>query len=92
MTPGKGGDVPNRPEHDFKWHSLKEGARIDFCRGTVSDDPGNDTLARIVSRIPVLLANYRISHTKVNRGNILEVILGISYAAKTGGRYLTGGT
>ena len=86
ITPGKGGDLPNRPEHDFKWHSLQEGARIDFCRGTVSDDPGNGPLARIVSRIPVLLADYGISHTNINNlGNMLDAILGISYAAKTGG-------
>ena len=91
-TPGTGGDLPNRVKHEFGWHSLQKGARIDFRRGTIREDPGNFVLAEIASHLPVLATDPRLSDTDKNRGNMMECILGISYAAKTDGLFMPEGT
>ena len=91
-TSGTGGELPGRPKHEFEHNSLQHGARIDFNRGTCAEDPGNHILAGIALHLPELLKDWRVSHTEIFRGNMMEGILGISYAAKTNGVYLPEGT
>ena len=40
-TAGQGGCMPRRLEHDFQWHCLEDGARIDMYRGGIEHDRGN---------------------------------------------------
>ena len=45
-------------------------------------------MAGIALHLPELLKDWRVSHTEINRGNMMECILGISYAAKTNSAFL----
>ena len=71
-TSGTGGELPGRPKHEFEHNSLQHGARIDFNRGTCAEDPGNHILAGIALHLPELLKDWRVSHTEINRGNMME--------------------
>ena len=72
ITSGTGGELPGRPKHEFEHNSLQHGARIDFNRSTCAEDPGNHILAGIALHLPELLKDWRVSHTEINRGNMME--------------------
>jgi hypothetical protein len=76
-------------------YSLKEGARIDFRRGLPQDDFVNTKWARWFQRLMSFRAkiykcfgNYISSESK---GNAVEIISGISYAASRNGQNLKPG-
>ena len=83
-TGGQGGTCPKRIIHDFAWNSLRDGARIDFCRGTKEDDLGNKDWVKWLERLPHYAASLRQAPTSVlGRGNAMEQAVGLSYAAAT---------
>ena len=92
---GEGGDVPRKILHNFVVNSLKDGARMDFWRGTSRDDFVNKDWERILG----LLHSYRrwcvsqrSAKSPESLGNCMEAVVGISYAAATNSFFLTRGT
>ena len=94
FSPGQGSGEPNRPQHDFSFNSLSQGARIDFYRGVVADDWLNTKWKALYQRLP----RYRATITKqwnvssvITEGNAMEVATGIAYAAHTRAEHLPQG-
>jgi len=87
---GWGGDFPSRKVHRFDWHSLMEGARLDFCRGDANDDLQNvDWEHRVAARVPQYMHGlWQEPATRRQKGNAIEQAIGVAWAAATGGAYL----
>ena len=90
-TPGTGGGYPKRIVHDFEWEKMKYGARIDFCRGTPSDDVRSVCWQQLYMHLPRYQA-YMGSHQGPKNpesiGNAMEQAIGVAYAAATKGCHL----
>ena len=91
-TDGHGGNCPRRLIHDFASNTLKQGARIDFRRGTVEDDLSNKGWVKWLDRLPRYAASLRQAPTStLSRGNAMEQAVGLSYAAASNARFLKEG-
>ena len=93
ITPGRGTSEPIRTEHDMGYHCLQEGARIDFYRGQASDDWDNEKWKSLYDILPGYQQKCSgWNPTSVNqRGNAMEVSVGLAYAVFTNGDYLADG-
>ena len=76
-------------------NKLQHGARIDFYRGTPADDLANKAWSRWLRRLPRyehLATNMWSGSLSFNsRGNAMEIVVGLAWAAATDGRFLRHG-
>ena len=105
ISPGTGGNSPGRRKHVFQENALADGARIDFYRGTIADDLINVDWSNLLRRLPhyeALVGNIWKVSTQLGvgpvskscigtRGNAMELIVGLAWAAWTNGGALPEG-
>ena len=92
MSDGQGGRLPKRPCHDFGCNNLRDGARLDFNRGTAGDDLCNVLWNKLLDRLPLYESVVQQQpKSMISRGNAVEQAIGLSYAAATNARYLNDG-
>ena len=105
ISPGTGGDLPQRKRHVFMENKLVHGARIDFYRGTAQDDLCNKAWSNWLGRLPLyerLAGDMWSGPTQPReaplsvaclkaRGNVMEIAVGLAWAAWTDGTNLTEG-
>ena len=101
VSKGGGDMLPKKKELRFPDQcTLQEAARVDFFRGNVYDDPGNERLKKMMDHMPGLLKlGWRDSKgqlttivapwwNKNSKGNFMEACLGATFAVWTGNAYL----
>ena len=94
-TPGRGGEFPPTPIHDFSQGCVKFGARIDLFRGTIADHMMNKGWSNLYEQLPSYRAHMRYHQwpTSTKRiGDAMERACGVAYAAATSGQYLPAGS
>ena len=92
-SPGTGGTMPRREIHDFSVNGVKEGARVDFWRGTVHDDIKNEEWERMLKMCKdhYKRAQARGLSSQESHGNFMEQTIGCAFAAATNGRFFRAG-
>ena len=84
------GCYPRKRIHNFEKDRLRDGARIDVFRGEATDDYMNCIWAQWLENLPMykarVMKSHNLSGTSVGSlGNALEVVAGLSFAARCNG-------